>query len=108
LPGDRVGALASWSFPEVVYEGVADAAIFTYETEAFASVVDIGATTGTARARDLMQVTKRGRTSGQTWGRVSAIDGGPYKTDYLPSGTLRLSNGAWSTRSRYTSTFLRQ
>jgi hypothetical protein len=81
LPDDRVGALASWSFPEVVYEGVADAAIFTLEKEAFASIVDIGATTGTATASMNMQVTKRGRTSGQTFGWVSAV-GGSYKTDY--------------------------
>lgn len=81
LADDRIGALASWSFPELVYQGVADAAIFTLEKESFASVVDIGATTGTTAARRMMQVTKRGRTSGQTFGWVSAL-GGSYQTDY--------------------------
>jgi hypothetical protein len=79
--GDRIGALASWSFPEIVYDGVADAAIFTLEKDSFASIVDIGATTGTTTARRTMQVTKRGRTSGQTFGWVSAV-GGTYRTDY--------------------------
>jgi hypothetical protein len=82
LAGDRIGALASWSFPESVYSGVADAAIFTIEPKSFASVVDIGATQGTVPPRQTMQVTKRGRTSGITFGWISHMGGGPYRTDY--------------------------
>ena len=77
-PGRRPGQL---ELPGGGLRGVADAAIFTLEKEAFASIVDIGATTGTATASMNMQVTKRGRTSGQTFGWVSAV-GGSYKTDY--------------------------
>ena len=81
LPGDRIGSLASWAFPEMVYSGTVDAAICIIEVDWLPRIADLGNTAGTVAARPLMMVTKRGRTTGQTFGWISGT-GGTYKTDY--------------------------
>jgi hypothetical protein len=70
LPSDRVGTLASWAYPELVFEGTSDAAICTIEVPALAEISEVGSTAGTAVESIGMQVSKRGRTTGLTRGIV--------------------------------------
>jgi hypothetical protein len=88
LAGDRVGTLHAWSFPETAGDGPVDAAIFDLEESSLQEVADIGAVSGTAPATLGMQVTKRGRTTGQTFGFISGT-GGSFPIDYpqLPAVT---------------------
>jgi hypothetical protein len=81
VPNDRLGQLVSWAFPEIVYSGTADAAICTVEPPFVANVADLGPTAGTVAPSIAMLVTKRGRTTGQTFGFVSGL-GGTYWPDY--------------------------
>lgn len=71
IPSDRVGALASWAYPEQVFEGTADAAVCTIEVPALAEISEVGVTAGTASESIGMQVRKRGRTTGLTFGIVT-------------------------------------
>src|SRR5262249_35789669 len=96
LPGDRVGALDRWAFPETVSSGQVDAAIFRIEGDSIPEIIDIGPVFGTIPAKPGMQVTKRGRTTGQTFGIVMSV-GGSYTHDYTgllavgtPPSTVRL------------------
>lgn len=81
VPDDRVGQLVSWAFPEIVFSGTTDAAICTIEQPFLAQVAGLGPVTGTVAPRPAMMVTKRGRTTGQTFGWISGI-GGTYWPDY--------------------------
>jgi hypothetical protein len=73
LPGDRAGALDRWSFPETVPSGPVDAAIFRIEGDSIPEILDIGPVLGSIPVTLGMQVTKRGRTTGQTFGIVTDI-----------------------------------
>jgi hypothetical protein len=88
LPGDRAGTLHDWSYPETTISGDVDAAIFAVEVDALQEVADIGAVSGTVPAAPGMLVTKRGRTTGRTFGFISGT-GGSYPVDYplLPAVT---------------------
>ncbi|GAB2907396.1 chymotrypsin family serine protease [Streptomyces mayteni] len=71
-PGDRVGELISWAYPELLFEGTTDAAICTLQpTPPQANIADIGPTAGTGTDSLGMQVRKRGRTTGLTFGIVT-------------------------------------
>jgi hypothetical protein len=96
LPGDRVGTLYDWSFPETTQEGLVDAAICTLEINALNEVADIGAVSGTSPAKQGMMVTKRGRTTGQTFGWISGI-GGSYPLDYPQLPPVTTSTGVITT-----------
>jgi hypothetical protein len=71
LPGDRIGTLANWSFPENTASGPVDAAICRLELDSLPEIVDIGPVFKTVDATPGMLVTKRGRTTGQTFGIVT-------------------------------------
>lgn len=81
LPGDRIGTLENWDFPETTQDGLIDAAICLLEESSMGTVADIGAVFGTVAATLGKQVTKRGRTTGQTFGFISGI-GGSYPMNY--------------------------
>lgn len=92
VPNDRLGQLLSWAFPEMVYTGTTDAAICTIERTFLPAIVDLGPTAGTTAPKIAMLVTKRGRTTGQTFGFISGI-GGTYWPEYarLPPVTSTIS-----------------
>jgi hypothetical protein len=71
FPGDRVGALDRWSFPETTVSGPVDAAICRLELDSIPEILDIGPVFGKIDATPGMQVTKRGRSTGQTSGIVT-------------------------------------
>ncbi len=96
LPGDRAGALHDWSFPETTISGVVDAAIFDIEVGALQEVADIGAVSGTVPEAPGMLVTKRGRTTGQTFGFISGT-GGSYSLDFPQLPAVTNSVGATTT-----------
>lgn len=99
VPDDHLGQLASWAFPESVYSGTTDAAICTIEQPSNPAIADLGPTAGTTEPTPAMLVTKRGRTTGQTFGFVSGI-GGTYWPDYpaLPPVTSELSGNPTTLR----------
>lgn len=99
LPGDRLGQLVSWAFPEIVYSGTTDAAICTIEPAFLPAIADLGPTAGTTAPTPAMLVTKRGRTTGQTFGFISGI-GGTYWLDYdaLPPVTSTISGNQTTMR----------
>lgn len=83
ITSDHIGQLVSWSFPEVVYEGVADAAICTIETDAATEITEIGKVNGTSTATLGMLVQKRGRSTGHTVGIVTNDTTGARLGTYL-------------------------
>jgi hypothetical protein len=83
LPGDRIGTLVRWSFPETTPEGPVDAAICTLEQLALPEVADVGPVFGTVEATVGMLVSKRGRTTGRTFGIVTtSAASGKYKVEF--------------------------
>jgi hypothetical protein len=95
MPGDRVGTLRAWAFPETSPEGFVDAAIFLVEVESIPEVVEVGPVFGTVEPKIAMLVSKRGRTSGRTFGWISGMSGS-YALNFphlpavgLPPTTLR-------------------
>lgn len=92
LQTDRIGTLDRWSFPEFTASGPVDAALCRLELDSIPEVVDIGPVFGTVDATRGMLVTKRGRTTGQTFGIVESV-GGSYGLDFpgLPAvgGSIR-------------------
>ncbi|WP_195152735.1 hypothetical protein [Nocardia abscessus] len=88
VPNDLIGRLLSWEFPEIVYSGIADAAICSIDlpTVALPSITDIGLTAGTRPVSLGLPVTKRGRTTGVTHGIVTTDSAeelfGTYYVDY--------------------------
>jgi hypothetical protein len=86
LPGDRVGALDRWAFPENEPSGPVNAAIFLIEGDSIPEIIDIGPVIGTIDATLGMQVTKPGRTTGQTFGMVNDFRGSfPLEFPGMPS-----------------------
>jgi hypothetical protein len=71
LPDDRIGTLDRWAFPEVTATGVVDAAICRLEVDAVPEIKEIGPAFGTMVVTHAVQVSKRGATTGQTFGWVS-------------------------------------
>jgi hypothetical protein len=96
LSGDRVGTLSNWSFPETTVDGFVDAAICKLELDSLQQIADIGAVSGTIPAAVGMLVTKRGRTTGQTFGWISGISGS-YPFDFPQLPTVTTSTGATTT-----------
>lgn len=86
LPDDVIGQLLSWSFPEIVYSGVTDAAICSIDVPTVPEIAELGSATDTASASIGMLVTKRGRTTGVTHGIVTTDDSaellGTYYLEY--------------------------
>jgi hypothetical protein len=107
LPGDVIGRLLSWEFPEVVYSGIADAAICSIDLPVVGlpTVADIGLITGTTSPFIGQLVTKRGRTTGRTFGIVTTDDSGDllgtYYLDYprLPPVNNPSTNQPTTTRA---------
>jgi hypothetical protein len=99
VPGDRVGTLQRWSFPETTPSGPVDAAICLLETDSAPEIADIGPVIGKIAATRGMLVSKRGRTTGRTFGWISGL-GGSYPLDFPgfpavgnpPSTTRTLTN----------------
>lgn len=77
FPGDRIGSLLSWDFPEIVFSGTADAAICSIEVDAAAEIRDVGTVAGTTSEFPGMLVRKRGRTTGLTFGIVTTDNSHP-------------------------------
>jgi hypothetical protein len=96
IPGDRAGALHDWSFPETTMDGRVDAAIFTVELASSPEVADIGPVSGTIDAASGMLVSKRGRTTGQTFGFISGT-GGSYPLDFPQLPPVTTSAGVSTT-----------
>jgi hypothetical protein len=73
--GNRIGSLHAWSFPETTMAGRVDAAICILDpdVDSVQEVVDIGSVSGVVPATLGMLVTKRGRTTGQTFGIVCGV-----------------------------------
>jgi hypothetical protein len=95
LSGDRIGTLHDWSFPEFSTDGFVDAAICRLEVASLPEIAELGPVFGTVDAKPTMLVTKRGRTTGQTFGWISGI-GGSYALDFpqlppvgTPPSTMR-------------------
>ena len=74
VPDDHLGTLDSFAFPENVASGTADAACCTIDISVQTAIADIGACIGTAPAQFMLEVRKRGRTTGLTSGFVSGLD----------------------------------
>jgi hypothetical protein len=88
ITSDRVGALHAWSFPETTVNGLVDAAIFDIELASLQQVVDIGPVSGSIPPACGMLVSKRGRTTGQTFGFISGTRGSyPLNFPQLPTVT---------------------
>ena len=81
LPGSRIGTLYAWSFPETTLVGLVDAAACRLDIEARREIVEIGVTSGVVEPSIGMLVSKRGRTTGRTFGWISGLDGS-YPLDY--------------------------
>jgi hypothetical protein len=81
VPGDHVGTLEHWAFPETTESGVVDAAICSIDVDWLAEIADIGFSPGTTLATPTMQVTKRGRSTGRTSGWISGTNGS-YAHDF--------------------------
>jgi hypothetical protein len=102
LPNDLIGTLLSWEFPEIVYSGIGDAAICSIDVPALAEIADLGAATDTASASIGMQVKKRGRTTGVTYGIVTTDDTGDLLgTYYLQYPNLPPVNDPTGTSTVY-------
>lgn len=96
LPGDRVGTLSDWSFPETTLVGNVDAAVCRLDQASLQHIVDIGAVSGTVLATPGMQVRKRGRTTGLTFGWISGTDGS-YSLDFPNLPAVSTSTGRTTT-----------
>lgn len=95
VPGDRLGTLEDWVFSEAASFGGADAAICSIDVDWLAEIADIGFSPGTTLAQHAMMVSKRGRTTGRTFGWISGTNG-TYGGDYprlpavgTPPSTMR-------------------
>ncbi|MEZ0448499.1 hypothetical protein [Cellulomonas sp. ICMP 17802] len=71
LPGDPIGRLERWAFPETTASGVVDAAICRLDVDSVPEIKEIGPAFGTMEVTHAVHVTKRGATTGQTFGWVS-------------------------------------
>jgi hypothetical protein len=96
LPGSRVGKLSGWSFPETTTDGFVDAAVFELEADSLQEVADIGPVSGSVPATVAMQVRKRGRTTGLTFGYISGT-GGDYPVDFPKLPPVTTSAGVLTT-----------
>ena len=96
LPGDRVGSLHSWSFPETTEVGTVDAAICKLEVASLNEIAEIGVVQGSVPAAVTMQVKKRGRTTGLTFGWISGTEGS-YDLDFPDLPTVQTSTGQQTT-----------
>jgi hypothetical protein len=102
LPNDLIGTLLSWEFPEIVYSGIADAAICSINVPVLTEIADLGQATDTASAFIGMQVKKRGRSTGVTFGIVTTDDSGDLLgTYYVPYPNLPPVNGPTGTPTTY-------
>jgi hypothetical protein len=81
VPGDHLGTLEDWAFPETTESGLVDAAICSIDVDWLAEIADHGFSPGTTLAFRGMQVSKRGRTTGTTFGWISGMDGS-YSLDF--------------------------
>ncbi|SCF19927.1 hypothetical protein GA0074695_4267 [Micromonospora viridifaciens] len=96
LPGDRIGTLDHWSFPENTLSGPVDAAVCRLERDSVPEIVDIGPVFGTIAAEPGTLVTKRGRSTGQTFGIVTdtkfsvALDYPAFPAVGSPPTTFRI------------------
>jgi hypothetical protein len=91
VSGDLIGKFLSFEFPEIVFSGIADAAICSIDLPVVAlpTIADIGAIAGTTSAFIGMLVRKRGRTTGLTHGIVTSDgSGGVFGTYYPPYNDL--------------------
>ena len=73
LPEDRLGTLDRWAYPETTLVGFVDAALCLLEVSSVGTVADIGPVFGTVAPTPGLPVTKRGRTTGQTFGIVTGF-----------------------------------
>ena len=96
LPGSRVGKLSGWSFPETAMDGFVDAAVCELEPAALQEVADIGPVSGSVTATLAMQVRKRGRTTGLTFGYITGT-GGDYPVDFPKLPAVTTSAGVLTT-----------
>jgi hypothetical protein len=96
LAGDRIGTLDHWSFPENTPSGPVDAAVCRLELDSVPEIVDIGPVFRTIDATPGMQVTKRGRTTGQTFGIVTGT-GGSYMHDFPAFPAVGSPPSTWRT-----------
>jgi hypothetical protein len=81
LPGDHLGTLEDWSFPEQVESGRIDAAICSIDVPALTEVAELGPVVGSNVPFLGMPVRKRGRSTGPTSGTIEGI-GGSFPIDY--------------------------
>ncbi|MFI0374062.1 hypothetical protein ACH35V_39905 [Actinomadura sp. 1N219] len=85
VQGDHAGTLSDWSFPEDTPEGPADAAIFRVDVGALPEIEGIGPVGGAIGVQHAMLVTKRGKTTGRTFGWTSGVRGSyPINRPQLP------------------------
>lgn len=75
VPGDHLGTLERFAFPETTRSGVVDAAICSIDVDFLAEIEELGSIAGTTFAAHTMPVTKRGRSTGKTFGWISGMDG---------------------------------
>ncbi|MBM7798941.1 hypothetical protein JOE57_001862 [Microlunatus panaciterrae] len=71
LPGDRIGTLERWAFPETTATGTVDAAVCRLEVDSVPEIKEIGPVFGTVDVTHAVHVSKRGATTGLTFGWVS-------------------------------------
>jgi hypothetical protein len=84
----RIGALGSWAYPETTQEGLVDAALCTLEVASLDEIAEVGSVSGSAAASPGMMVSKRGRTTGLTFGIVTGTRGSyPQDASQLPTVT---------------------
>ncbi|MFJ8085363.1 hypothetical protein ACIQ6Y_32850 [Streptomyces sp. NPDC096205] len=96
IPGDRVGVLHDWAFPEGEPEGSIDAAIFRLETDSIPEVEEVGPVFGSVEPKLGMLVSKRGRTTGLTFG-VIVSTGGDYSLAYPRLPAVGAPPSVWRT-----------
>lgn len=94
IPGDPIGTLQAWAFPETTASGDVDAAIALLNVQTVPEIAEVGAVFGTVDPTHTMLVRKRGRTTGLTFGWINGILGN-YNVDYpnlppvTPPSTMR-------------------
>ncbi|TIU35392.1 MAG: hypothetical protein E5W38_02010 [Mesorhizobium sp.] len=97
FPIDEIGPLSDWSFPENTETGELDAAVCRIDLASIEAVVDIGPVSGVVDAEPCMQVSKRGRSTGQTFGWIEDIHGS-FEADYPQMPPITNAQGAQTTR----------
>ncbi|MER9417892.1 S1 family peptidase [Mesorhizobium sp. M0306] len=100
LAGTQIGTLRDWSFPETSEEGFVDAAICTLTEASQLEVLEIGAVSGMVPPKVAMQVRKRGRTTGLTFGWISGIEGS-FSLDFPNMPAVTASDGTLTTRRTF-------